>query len=102
MTTLRFPCHGWERDVVRYRCALPADEQARLRAAKPGWRCDDVSFTLTRISFDDLDPGDAARLHAVPTCLRLPAAAVDEFAHGGAEALRRNAAVAAFRASHRD
>jgi len=87
----------WQDDMVRYRCGLPPDEQARIRAEKNGrWQCDDVRFTVTRLSFNDLAPARAAALHAVPMRLKLPPADIDALIAAGRDAMVNNLAVRNF------
>jgi len=80
---------AWHDDLVRFRCALPRDEVARLGANPAHWNCRDVRFFVARISFSLLDPPLANRLSRLPTSLSLPAADVDALIAGGREALAR-------------
>ncbi|WP_374356377.1 patatin-like phospholipase family protein [Chitinimonas sp.] len=91
----------WQRDVIDYRCALPAARQQALAAARPGWRCDDVEFVVTRVSFDDLGAERSARLNAIPTRLSLPEAQVDQLIAAGREAVMHSAVVQRFVAATR-
>ena len=86
----------WEADVVKYRCSLPAARQAEIAAEKPGWRCDDVHFSATRISFSDLGPERMRRLNAIPTRLQLPESDVDATIDAGREAMQANRKVREF------
>jgi NTE family protein len=85
---------SWERDLVAWRCALPP-ERARDLGAGDGWVCDDVSFTLSMVSFDDLPEDEAAKLGATPTRVSLPAQQIDALIAAGRKAVRDNAAVKA-------
>jgi NTE family protein len=82
---------AWRDDIVRYRCALPAEVAAGLKRARSSWRCDDVTFEVARISFDDLAPDRAKRLHAIPTRLKLPPEDIDALVTAGRDALLANA-----------
>lgn len=86
----------WQASVIDYRCSLSAERQAELAKARPQWRCDDVRFELMRLSFDDLGEPQAARLHGVPTSLRLDAAAVDMLVDAGSAAVETSGDVKAF------
>jgi NTE family protein len=85
--------NAWRDDIVRYRCTLPAEVAASLKRARPSWRCDDVTFEVARISFDDLSPDRARRLHAIPTRLKLPPEDIDALVAAGRDALLANATV---------
>ena len=41
----------WRDDLVAYRCGMPHSRQQEIAARLPGWRCDEVEFFGTRISF---------------------------------------------------
>ena len=90
---------SWREGLVRWRCALPAAEVARLRGASPGWNCRDVQLFIGRLAFDQLDAARAARLNSVPTRFRLPAETVDELIAAGADALASSPTFRAFRQS---
>ena len=87
---------AWEAAIVRYRCTLPPERVGALAQEMPGWRCDDVRFEVTRISFDDLEPSKASHLSAIPTRLRLDPADVDALVESGAEAIERSSTFQAF------
>ncbi len=74
---------AWQDDMVRYRCSLPPERVAQLRRDNRSWKCDDVEFVVTRLSFDDLDPERARRLADVPTRLVLPTKTIDELIAAG-------------------
>jgi NTE family protein len=80
----------WQQDIINYRCELPKEQLATILASKPSWRCDDVEFEVTRISFDDLPPDRAERLNRVPTSLRLTAEQVDELIRASRDAIAGN------------
>ncbi|HVZ99405.1 MAG TPA: patatin-like phospholipase family protein [Caulobacterales bacterium] len=84
----------WREDLVKWRCGLPPAEQQRL-AIEPGWRCDDVSFTIDILSFADLDEAAYGKLSVAPTAVRLDKDLIDALIEGGREALRRNPAAQA-------
>ncbi len=84
---------AWREDIVRYRCALGEDVVAALRRQRASWRCDDVTFDVARIAFDDLEPERARRLHAIPTRLKLPPEDIDALVAAGIDAMAVNPAV---------
>lgn len=89
---------NWERDLVTYRCSLPEARKAALRALHPEWRCEDLRFAVTQISFADLPEADEAALNAIPTRLKLPAAQIDRLIAAGRSAAMADAAVQRFSA----
>lgn len=68
----------WERDVISFRCGLGQKQQAALKETHPGWRCDDVVFTVTQISFARLPEAEELELNAIPTRLSLPEHQIDK------------------------
>ncbi len=87
---------NWRDDIVRYRCSLDATRIGELRKSQPNWRCDDVNFSVTHMSFADLGPGRARALEAIPTRLKLPAATVDDLIAAGRDSVLRNDVIRAF------
>jgi NTE family protein len=86
---------NWERDVRRYRCALPKAEAARLAAGIKTWDCRDVHFAVDMISFTDLPDEQSKRLGAVETRVSLPAETIDALIAGGKQAVKANLAARA-------
>jgi NTE family protein len=86
----------WQKDIIAYRCGLPAQEVQVLRQSSPAWRCDDVQFSVTRIGFSDLGTTRSQQLNAIPTRLHLPPADVDAVVTAGRDAIQDNAVVQAF------
>lgn len=87
---------AWERDLVTWRCSLPEERKAALRAKNPDWRCEDLRFAVTQISFADLPEADEAALNAIPTRLKLPADQIDRLINAGRLAVLRDAGVLRF------
>lgn len=87
---------AWERDLVTWRCSLPEARKAELRHKNPDWRCEDLRFAVTQISFADLAEADEAALNAIPTRLKLPADQIDRLIAAGREAVARDAGVQRF------
>jgi predicted acylesterase/phospholipase RssA len=86
----------WSGKMKRWRCGLSAAERSRLGVGA-NWRCDDVSFFIDRVSFDQLGPTRAGILNAIPTRFNLPAEQVDLLIESGADALRQSRSYQAFR-----
>jgi NTE family protein len=86
----------WSGKIKRWRCGLSAAERSRLGVGA-NWRCDDVSFFIDRVSFDQLGPTRAGILNAIPTRFNLPAEQVDLLIESGAYALRQSRSYQAFR-----
>lgn len=91
----------WEQDLVAYRCSLSEERKVALQAINAGWRCEDVHFSVTQISFEDLPEQEAQVLNAIPTRLKLPAAQVDLLISAAIDALRRNPEIRRFATSLR-
>ncbi|PZP36805.1 MAG: phospholipase [Roseateles depolymerans] len=86
----------WERDIVTYRCNLPDERKAALVALDPEWRCQDIRFAVTQISFADLPEGEEGALNAIPTRLKLPPEQIDQLIAAGREAVQRDRVVQRF------
>ncbi len=74
----------WRDALIRWRCG---PEGQRIRAARGGPDCRDLRFFIGRIGFDQLSPGLAVQLQAVPTRLVLPPDTVDVLIEAGRDAL---------------
>jgi NTE family protein len=81
---------NWEREIIKYRCALPETRQAEIRKIRANWRCDDVSFSVTEVSFASFSEREEAELSAIPTRLKLPVEQTDRLIAAGREAARMN------------
>lgn len=82
----------WERDLIAFRCALPAEE-ARSLGAGEGWDCRNVHFDLDMVAFADLDPAMFKTLGDAPTDVSLPKPLIDQLIVGGRTVIARNALV---------
>ena len=87
---------NWERDIVTWRCSLPESRKEALRAWNPDWRCEDIKFTVTQISFADLPEAEEATLNAIPTRLKLPPEQIDALVAAGRRAVQRDRGVQRF------
>ncbi len=92
---------AWERDIVTYRCSLPAERKAAMLTLNPDWRCEDIRFEVTQISFADLPEAEEAALNAIPTRLKLPAEQIDRLIAAGRQAAAADAVVNRFSAAMR-
>ncbi len=79
----------WQRDLIAWRCALPATE-AQALGAPAGWRCDALVMQADMLSFNDLDEPLRSEIGTASTRVTLPAELTDKLIAGGAEAMRRN------------
>jgi NTE family protein len=86
----------WRNEMIRWRCGLKREEVKRLRGETGPWNCRDLKFTITRVSFEQLDANLARHLNDVPTTFTLPAATVDEVSRAGGDALQANPSYQAF------
>lgn len=86
----------WERDIVSFRCGLPPQTQAALGLAHEGWRCDDVSFVATQISFASLSEDEEQELNAIPTRLSLPQRQIDRLIAAAKRAVDADPRIRAF------
>ncbi len=96
---------AWEADVRRYRCNLKPEELAALRDPKnmsTSWKCDDVRFEVTLISFSDLGTDRAALLNQIPTRLTLPVSDIDAAISAGRDAAIANPALRRYRMTHKN
>lgn len=73
----------WRNEMIRWRCGLKREEVTRLRGETGPWNCRDLKFTITRVSFEQLDADRAKPLNDVPTTFTLPDAPVDEVIRAG-------------------
>lgn len=96
----RLSIREWEAATRKWRCTLPRAEARRL-GAPVDWRCSDISFEITELSFDRLEPKLAARLSAVETRFKLPAEEVDLLTQAGIEEVRSDPTLAAARSHPR-
>ena len=88
--SLKLEVRLWGDKLVKYRCNLPAATVARYRGGLSGWNCRDVQLVVELLSFEDLPPGEAAALNAIPTRLKLTPDQVDRTIAAGREAVEVN------------
>ena len=87
---------NWRDEVARFRCSLSQDRQSAIRANNPAWRCDDVSFEVTQVSFADLGEREEAELSSIPTRLKLPTTKIDQLIAAGKRAVSENLTIKQF------
>lgn len=87
---------NWERDLVTFRCSLSDERKAALRALNPDWRCEDIKFIVTQVSFADLAEADEVALNAIPTRLKLPPEQVDRLVKAAKQAVRQDPRIRRF------
>jgi NTE family protein len=69
---------GWQKDLVKWRCSQPKEKLRELLGREPaGWKCDDVKFYVTQISFSDAGSEREARLNQIPSRFVLPPEEID-------------------------
>lgn len=89
--TMVLTLNDWHRDVVEYRCSLPASTVKRLRGSMSGWDCRDLKMFVSEITFQGLNEDMVAKLNEIPTRLKLPTEQVDLAIAAGEMATRRDA-----------
>ena len=83
----------WKNELVRWRCALPAREVARLRGRIGAWHCSDLQMFVGELSFADAGPERATVLNTIPTRFSLPADRVDFLIESGRIAAQNEDAI---------
>lgn len=86
----------WEKKLIEWRCALPATEKRAALRRKPGWRCDDVRFFVTQVSFADVEEERRKRLDTIPTRFVMDPADVDFVVESADMAMKNNPTFNAF------
>jgi len=99
-TAFKSVMEEWQGALVRWRCALPLAERAKL-GVPANWNCRDLQFYVSRVGFDQLEPERAALLNQMPSRFALPPEQVDALITAGGDALRKNALFRDFLASFR-
>ena len=87
---------NWERDLVTFRCSLSDERKAALRALNPEWRCEDIKFSVTQVSFADLAEAEEQSLNGIPTRLKLPPEQVDRLIAAARQAVRQDPQIRRF------
>ncbi len=90
LDTLRAEMAAWQKELIRYRCALPSSKVKELRGSLNGWRCRDLAIRITEVNFDLLDEATHDELDQVPTRFKLPEHQVDLVIQSGRRALVAN------------
>lgn len=93
---------NWNRDLVDWRCKLPAERVRALTDGNSQWNCRDVSFHVVKVTFDQMpDPTVRAKLESIPTRFKIEKENVDLLLDSAGAILRRNGAFQRFLASAR-
>jgi NTE family protein len=78
----------WHKDLVKWRCAQPKEKVRELLGRDPkGWKCDDVQFYVTQISFSDAGAEREAKLNEIPSRFVLPPEEIDFIIDSSKQAL---------------
>lgn len=86
----------WHEDLVKWRCSLPKKEVNELLGADAkGWKCDNVQFYVSQISFEDTGENEA-RLDNIPTNFVLPKEDINFLIDSADVALKNNKMFNAF------
>jgi NTE family protein len=86
----------WEKGLIEWRCALPETERQAARQRNKSWRCDDVHFFVTQVSFADAGPERQKRLDTIPTRFMMLPEDVDFVVESANIAMKNNATFNAF------
>jgi NTE family protein len=79
----------WREAIVRWRCALSAEELRKYGTAI-GSRCQDLKFFVGLVNFDELGRRRADELNSIPTRFKLPPETVELVIGAARDALRAN------------
>ena len=85
----------WRDALVRWRCALSAEE-LRKYGASNGSSCRDLKFFVGFVSFDDLGRQRADELNSIPTRFKMAPQTVELVIGAARDARRANATFRAF------
>jgi NTE family protein len=91
---------SWNRELIDWRCKLPADKARQLLGDSRPWNCRDLSFHVVKVTFDQMpDPSVRATLERNPTRFKLKKENIDLLLDSAGAILRRNGAFQRFLAS---
>ncbi len=85
----------WRDGLVRWRCALSAEEMRKYGASK-GSNCRDLKFFVGLVSFDELGKQRADELNSIPTRFKMAPQTVELVIGAARDALRANPTFRAF------
>ncbi len=87
----------WNRELIAWRCKLPAEHVRELLASDEPWNCRNLAFHVVKVTFDQMPAADVrAKLDAIPTRFTLPADDIDLLMNAAGTILRRNSAFRRF------
>ena len=90
---LKFATTQWQKDLIDYRCSLPAAKVKEYRGTLQGWNCRDVSLVVEAVSFRDFDTATQTSLNRIPTRFKLPKQQVDLAIASGRKAVLQHAKI---------
>ncbi|MFO1243371.1 MAG: patatin-like phospholipase family protein [Rickettsiales bacterium] len=94
---LQLIMHNWERDLIKWRCSLSRKEvKAAIGDEAKTWKCDNVKFYVTQVSFKGAGSERLAKLDKIPTRFVLPKKDVDFLIESAEVALQNNKTYRAF------
>jgi NTE family protein len=88
----------WRAAIIRWRCALSAEE-TRKYGVSTGSSCRDLKFFVGLVNFDELGRQRADVLKSIPTRFKMAPDTVEQVIGAARDALRANATFQAFLAS---
>jgi NTE family protein len=86
----------WQDKLVEWRCNLPEPDVDAARKHNANWKCDDVHFYVTQVSFADAGLERKEQLDMIPTRFALPAKDIDLLIDSADAALKNNPTFKAF------
>lgn len=87
----------WNKDLLDWRCKLPAERAQALLGPGRKWNCKDLSFHVVKVTFDQM-PNEALRaeLEKIPTRFKIEEKNVKLLLDSAGAILRRNSAFQRF------
>jgi NTE family protein len=88
---------NWNKDLIDWRCKLPAERAQALLGPGRSWNCRDLSFHVVKVTFDQM-PNEALRseLEKIPTRFKIDQKNVKLLLDSAGAILRRNSAYQRF------
>ncbi len=81
----------WNQDLIRWRCSLSKSEvYETLGEDSKNWKCDDIHFFVTQVSFADAGAEREKRLDNIPTRFVLPNEDIDFLIESADIAVKNN------------
>ncbi len=86
----------WQQNLVKWRCSLPKEEVEQSVGDIKNWKCDDLNFQISLVSFEDAGHERNTRLNNIPTSFVLPPEEVDFLVESADIAIKKNQQVREF------